>query len=374
MRVAGRWLGVVAATVAIGLSAAGCGGNSAGRAGALTSFGHMAGYVWVGDVRAVTASWSVPRMSGRGQAHASTWIGAQAPGPPRHSPFIQVGVLEDRAPGGRPAYAAFWTDTIRGFHPRILFHVAPGDAVSTALRLRAGRWRVSIVDTTSGRSSSFLTSEEGEADFNLAEWLQENPTDTNGKTTRYPVLSKVSMHALTVNGLGPDYGAMFAQWMSLPRGDLAPTPLADDAFSITRGAVTAAATRYLEIAHAQNVSARRVDTETARFTAHTPASEIRRVSSEAASMQRRYIDGLQRAVWPAAARAPINALVREVRVQIGMFVAAAQHAPASLAAWRQQFVALSPTLLQLAHQVRRALRLPEPLTGEMSASERRKTR
>lgn len=372
MRVAGRWLGVVAATVAIGLSAAGCGGNSPGRAGALTSFGHMAGYVWVGDVRAVTALWSVPRMAGAGEAHASTWIGAQAPGPPRHSPFIQVGVLEDRAPGGSPAYAAFWTDTIRGFHPRILFHVAPGDAVSTALNLRAGRWRLSIMDTTSGRTSSFLTSEEGRADFNLAEWLQENPSDTNGRTTRYPVLSKVSMHALSVNGQGPDYGAMFAQWMTLPGGDLAPTALADDAFSITRGAVTAAATRYLEIAHAQNVSARRVDTETARFTAHTPASEIQRVSAEAATMQRRYVKGLQRAVWPAAARAPINVLVRAVRVQIGMFVAAAQHAPSSLAAWRQQFAGLSPTLLKLAHQVRRALRLPEPLTGEMSASERRR--
>jgi hypothetical protein len=371
MRVAGRGLGVVAVAVAIGLSAAGCGGGSAGRAGALTSFGHMAGYVWVGDVKDVTALWAVPRMSGSGESHASTWIGAQAPGLPRRSPFIQVGVLEDRAPRGTPAYAAFWTDTIRGFHPRILFRVRPGDAVSTALSLRAGRWRVSIIDTTSGSASSFTTSEEGAADFNLAEWLQEDPIDTNGKTTRYPALSTVGMHALTVNGRGPDYGAMFAQWMTLPGRDLAPTPLADDAFTITRGAVTAAATRYLEIAHAQNVSARRVDAETARFTARTPAREIQRVSAEAATMQRRYVVGLEHADWPAAARAPINALVREVRVQIGMFVAAAHHAPASLAAWRRQFVALSPALLKLAHQVRRALRLPEPLAGQMSPPERR---
>jgi len=374
MRVVGRWLGVVAAAVAIGLSAASCGGGSAQRAGALTSFGHMAGYVWVGNVTAVTAHWSVPRMAGAGEAHASTWIGAQAPGPPRHSPFIQVGVLEDRAAEGGPSYAAFWTDTMRGFHPRILFPVRPGDAVASALTLRDGRWRIFIVDTTSGMSSSFDTSEEGGADFNLAEWLQENPTDTKGKTTRYPELSTVGMHALTVNGQRPDYGAMFAQWMTLPHGDLAPTSLAGDAFRITRGVLTAAAARYLQIAHSQNVTAGRVDAEAARFTAHTPASEIQRVSAVAATMQRRYIDGLQHAAWPATARAPIAALAREVRVQIGMFVAAAQHAPASLAAWRQQFVALSPTLLKLVHQVRRALRLPEPLTGELSASERRRAR
>jgi hypothetical protein len=372
MRVVGRWLGTMAAVAAIGLGAAGCGGDSAGSAGALTSFGHMAGYVWVGHVGAVAASWSVPRMSGSGEAHASTWIGAQAPGLPRHSPFIQVGTLEDRGSDSTPAYAAFWTDTIRGFHPRILFRVRPGDAVSTALRLRAGRWRVYIVDNTSGQGSSFSTSEEGADDFNLAEWLQENPSETSGETTRYPKLSTVGMHALTVNGAGPSYRDMFAQWMSLPARDLAPTPLSDDAFTITSGVVTAAAARYLKIAHAQNVNARRLDVEAARFTAHSPPREIQRVSGEGAAMQRSYVDGLEHAAWPAAARGPISSLVREVRVQIGMFAAAAQQAPASLAAWRGEFVALQPPLLKLAHQVRRALRLPEPLTGQVAASERRK--
>jgi hypothetical protein len=365
MHAAGRWLGTVAATVAIVLGAGGCGGGSVGSAGALTSFGHMAGYVWVGHVTAVAGSWSVPRMSGRGEAHASTWIGAQAPGLPRRSPFIQVGTLEDRQTSSTPAYAAFWTDTRRGFHPQILFRVHAGDAVSTALSLTAGRWRVYLVDTTSGQRSSFSTSEEGAAGFSLAEWLQENPSDTSGKTTRYPVLSSVRVHGLAVNGARPRYGDVFAQWMSLPGRDLAPTPLRDGAFTIGSGLVTAAGKRYLEIAHAQNVSARRLDVESARFTAHTPAREIERVSAAAAATQRRYVNRIEHAAWPAAARGPIGSLLREVRAQIGTFSAAAQRAPSSLVAWRRELVGLQPTLLRLAHQVRRALRLPEPLTGQL---------
>ncbi|MGH2896654.1 MAG: G1 family glutamic endopeptidase, partial [Solirubrobacteraceae bacterium] len=310
---AGRSLGVVAAMIAVGLGAAGCGGGSAG-AGAPASFGHMAGYVWSGHVTSVAASWPVPRMSGAGEAHASTWIGAQAPGLRRRSPFIQVGTVEDRG-SSSPVFGAFWTDTIRGFHPQILFHVRPGDAVSTALALAAGRWRVYIVDVTSGQRASFSTSEEGVGHFNLAEWLQENPSQTSGTTTRYPDLSTVRMSAMAINGAAPRYGDVFAQWMSLPGRDLAPTPLRDGAFAITRGVLTMAGRRYLEIARPQNVSARKVDLEEARWTERTPAGEIQRVSAAAATSERRYADSLARAHWPAAARGPIASLVREVRVE-----------------------------------------------------------
>lgn len=367
MRMAGRWLGVVAATVAIGLGAAGC-GDGAGSAGALGSFGHMAGYVWSGNVRAVAASWSVPRMAGAGDAHASTWIGAQAPGRFARSPFIQVGTVEDRGSSSTPAYAAFWTDTARGFHPQILFRVHAGDAMSTALTLTVGRWRVYIVDTTSGQRASFATREEGVADFNLAEWLQENPSVTSGSTTRYPRLSQVHMSALAINGARPRYNEVFAQWMSLPGRDLAPTPLREAAFTVTRGVLTAAGRRYLEIARPQNASARRVDVEESRWTERTPVAQIRRVSTAAAASERRYADGLDRASWPVAARGPISSLAREVRVQAEMFAASARHAPASLAEWRRRFAQITPTLLELAHEVRRALRVPELVSGQLPTS------
>ncbi|HEX3975691.1 MAG TPA: G1 family glutamic endopeptidase [Solirubrobacteraceae bacterium] len=372
MHVVGRWLGVVAATTAIGLSAAGCGGG-AGSAGALTSFGHMAGYVWSGRVSAVAASWSVPRMSGSGEAHASTWIGAQAPGVSRRSPFIQVGTVEDHSYLTLPVYAAFWTDTTRGFHPQILFGVHPGDAVSTGLTLTAGRWRVYIVDSTSGQRSTFTTSEEGIGDFNLAEWLQENPSETSGEITRYPDLSRVRMSALAVNGAAPRYGDVFAQWMSLPGRDLAPTPLRDAAFTITRGELTPAGRRYLEIARPQNASARTVDIEEARWTDHTPAGEIKRVSAAAAASERRYADRLDRGAWPAVARGPLRSLVHEVRLEAGMFATSARHTPARLTAWRQRFAQITPALLQLVHEVRRALRIPELVSGQLPTSASQRT-
>jgi peptidase A4-like protein len=367
---AGQWLGVVGAVIAVVLGAPGCGGGSGGS-GAPSSFGHMAGYVWSGHVRAVAASWAVPRMSGTGEAHASTWIGAQAPGRSQHSPFIQVGTVEDRG-SSRAAYGAFWTDTARGFHPQLLFHVHPGDAVSTALTLAADRWRVYIVDTTSGQRTSFATSEEAMGDFNLAEWLQENPTSTSGKVTPYPGLSPVRMRALAINGAVPRYGDVFAQWMSLPGGDLAPTPLHDGAFAITRGVLTLAGRRYLEIARPQNVSARRVDLEEVQWTQHTPPSEIERVSAAAAASERRYAGDLARARWPAAAQAPISSLVREVRLEADVFASAARHAPASLTAWQRRFAGLTPALLQLAHEVRRALHVPELVSGQLPPSAARR--
>jgi hypothetical protein len=350
----------------IALGAASCGGRSDSDR-ALYSFGHMAGYVWLGHVTAVRGSWSVPRVLGAGDAHASTWIGAQAPGAPHRSPFIQVGTLEDRGARGAPAYAAFWTDTMRGFHPRILFRVQPGDAVSTALTLTAGRWRVQIVDATSLRSSAFSTSEEGTANFNLAEWLQEDPVATSGEVTRYPDLAPVSMSVLGVNGAPPRYADMYAQWMSLPGRDLAPTPLRAGTFTFTRGVLTAAGRRYLHIAHAQQVSARRVDVAAARFTGRTPASAIERVSAEAAASERRYVKDLERGAWPAAARGPISALAGEVRAEASMFAAAVRHAPASIAAWRREVVEFNPAIVRTAHEVHRALRLPEAVFGQLSA-------
>jgi hypothetical protein len=372
MSTAGRWLGVVAAATAVGLGTTAC--DSAQRSAHLeSSFGHMAGYVWSGHVTAVSAAWSVPWMSGAGEAHASTWIGAQAPGQALRSPFIQVGTVEDRG-SARPVYRAFWTDTTRGFHPQILFRVRPGDAVSTALSLTAGRWRVVILDTTSGQRASFMTREEGTSDFNLGEWLQEDPSETTGRATRYPELSTVRMHGLAINGAAPLYRDMYAQWMSLPGRDLAPTPLGDGAFAISRGVLTPAGLRYLAMARPQNASARTVDLEEARWTEQTPAREIARVSRAAAASERRYADALARAPWPAAARRPIVALVDEVHLEAALFATSARRPPASLTAWRDRFVPITPRLLQLAHQVRRMLHLPELVFGQPPKSPLRRPR
>ncbi len=356
---------VTAAVVAIGLCATGCGAASGTRAsGVASSFGHMAGYVWDGPVRSVTAMWDVPRMSGSGEAHASTWIGTQGPGIARRSPFIQVGTVEDRSAGGRPVYAAFWTDTIRGFHPQILFRVSPGDLISTRLSRSGDRWQVRIVDGTTFHQSSFTTGEEGLGEFNLAEWLQEDPTEVSGRVTPYPRLSTVWMHSVAVNGAPPRYGEVYAQWMSLPGGDLAPSGLSGDAFGITRGVLTPAGRRYLAIARPQNAVARTVDREAAEWTAQTPDAQIRRVSAMAGTSERAYADALMHGRWPAPARRAINELVREVRVQARLFGSAVRHTWTGVDQWRAALARTAPVLQSLAHTVRRALHLPELAAGQ----------
>jgi hypothetical protein len=365
MRTVGRWVGSIAAGIAISLGAPGCGGGS-GHGDVTSSFGRMAGYVWSGPLVSVRASWTVPRMaSGFGEAHASTWIGAQVAGVPKPSPFIQVGTTEDRGPASRAVYAAFWTDTRRGYHPQILFHVHPGDVVATALTLHLGRWRVAIADATSGRNATFETREESDGAFNLAEWLQEDPSEMSGKATPYPRLSDVRMTGVAANGAPPRYGDVYAQWMSVGALNLAPTPLRGDAFTIAPGVITAAGRRYLEIARAQNIAARRIDTSEAGWTERTPAREIRSVSARAAASERAYADGLARATWPAAAHGAMGSLVRQVRVEAGIFAAAARRAPTNLAAWRERFAGLTPALLRLTHEVRRALHLPELVPGQL---------
>jgi hypothetical protein len=302
---------------------------------------------------------------GSGEAHASTWIGAQELRAHASSPFIQVGTTEDRGSASRPVYAAFWTDTKRGYHPQVLFDVAPGDAVLTALTLVAGRWRVIVVDGTSGRMVVFVTREEGDAPFNLAEWLQEDPSETSGKATPYPALSEVRITRLDANGVRPRYADMYAQWMSVGGASFAPTPVRDGAFSITRGVVTPAGGRYLELVRPQNIAARRISLEEERWTDRTPAHEIRAASAAAAASETAYADGLARAHWPAAAQGPVDALVRQVRLQVGMFAAAARRAPANLTAWRRGLTRLAPELVRLAHRVRRALHLPELVSGQL---------
>jgi hypothetical protein len=208
--------------------------------------------------------------------------------------------------------------------------------------------------------------------FNLAEWLQEDPSEASGKATPYPRLSNVHMTGLAANGAPPRYGDMYAQWMSVGALNLAPTPLRGDAFTIAPGFTTAAGRRYLEIARLHNLEARRIDAAEAGWTERTPSREIRSVSARAAASERAYAARRPAGRWPTAAQSAIGMLVHGVRVEAGIFGAAARRAPTNVVAWHQQFARLSPTLLRLAHEIRRALHLPELVSGQLPTSNARR--
>jgi hypothetical protein len=127
----------------------------------------------------------------------------------------------------------------------------------------------------------------------------------------------------------------------------------------------------VRIARPQNIAARRIGLEQAIWSATTPARRIRAASAAAAASERAYAASLGRMRWPPAAQGLVRSLVRQVRLQERMFAAAGHHAPASLTAWRRGLARMTPDLLRLAHRVRRALHLPEVVSGQLPSSDRR---
>ncbi|HYZ80988.1 MAG TPA: hypothetical protein VE571_06950, partial [Solirubrobacteraceae bacterium] len=114
--------------------------------------------------------------------------------------------------------------------------------------------------------------------------------------------------------------------------------------------------------------AHRINVEEASWTARTPARRISAASAKAAASERTYADRLARARWPASAQATVSRLVAEVRLEARIFAAAARRAPPSLDAWQRRLARLTPELQRLAHAVRRALHLPELVSGQLPRS------
>ena len=240
------------------------------------SLGAWAGYAWLGHVRSVQATWMVPTIrAGSPAGVAASWIGAQAPTRPpvvplpgriparaaakwrdisERIPFIQVGVIESRGWSSNErvsnAYFAFWTDSVHGFQPISLFSVRAGDEISARLSLENKRWRVAILDTTSGAHEELDTKDEGLASFDQAEWNQENPESPPFGTDDYlyPQLSQIHMGGLAVNGAPPRPRDVYSTWMSEDGSYLAPSNLSGDGFTVHQASLSPTSRRYLTIA------------------------------------------------------------------------------------------------------------------------------
>jgi hypothetical protein len=221
--------------VVLAVALAGCG------AAAHSAPGTFAGYGWRGQVTSVAGTWRVPRIAVRSSdGRAATWIAAQdlrRGSSGDRDPFIQVGTVEERR--SRDLYYAFWSDTARGFHLMELFPVRAGDTISSDLALDGGRWTVLIRDTTSGSADRFVTHEEGRARFRLAMWFQEDIVRRVGRHAAlrpfpYPSLSAVRFGALAVDRRAPRRGRLEAVTMRVGSGDVTPSALERDSFTVPR--------------------------------------------------------------------------------------------------------------------------------------------
>jgi Peptidase A4 family len=256
----------VAVMACLAVALAGCGGtpasnpHDADRAAAALhpDLGPFAGYVWTGDVGSAHADWTVPRLlPGSAPGEAATWIGAEAPGPTRAAPFVQVGINEGNTEGASaPFYYAFYSTTKLRFHPVHLFVVSPGDHVSATLRRRGARWEIAFADRTAGRERQLSVAEGAGRHFNEVQYIQEDVTDA--RTSRplpYPSLSPVRFTAVAADGAAPAPDRLSSDWLTEADGYLAPARLRGSAFTLMHVRPTAAGLRSLRSITAQNDAA-----------------------------------------------------------------------------------------------------------------------
>jgi hypothetical protein len=363
---AARWLGVVA--VAVVCLVSGCGSSSTNGSGPpvsgviSNSLGAMAGYVFEGHIHSVAGAWLVPAIErGSKDGHACTWIGAQAPGPSGDGPFVQVGITEDRVGPlvlgtHESVYSAFWSASALDFHPVNLFVVKPGDHVSASLRLESGGWHVSITDTTNGMRKAFVTQHDVKGAFNLAEWLQEDPTKDSGAREPYPRIRPVSFTGLTVDGVSPRYSDLDSQWMSVNRSDLAPTPLVGNEFSLENTALSPAGVRYYAIAKRGDQVQEKFQGDVLGATA--PGAGQGEVATALRSLDG-YTGELARSHWPTEAASAVANLVTKGRTLAVVVRSAERPGWKDDAAWQARFKSAELTLSVQAHLVRRLLHVPE---------------
>lgn len=298
------------------------------------SFGAFAGYQWSGRVTAMHAQWVVPRIeSSVSHAAASTWIGTEAPGSTEQAPFIQVGTQEQQ---NAPRYTAFWSDTLHGFHPQVLFNVAAGDTIAASLHVSGGRARIVIVDLTSGAHDSFATPDEAAAAFNNAQWLQEDETDlrTNSPLP-YPQLATTRFSDLTVNESAPQPDRLSPRWMSLPSREALGPSRTGDSFVVHRMELSPAAERFLLLAVTYGAAVKAFRRDLRQWNPSTPVRLTRLETTDVADATRVFIGGLTPVRWSLRAQPLVSQLIHALRHRLDLTQIAGAPTPGDIASWRQ---------------------------------------
>jgi len=249
-----------------------------------------------------------------------------------------------------------------------LFTVSPGDHVSAALILTSAGWRVSIMDASSGMRKSFRTRDDSHGAFNLAEWLQEDPTkDSDGAPEPYPQLGSVRFTHPAVNGTPTRYATVDSQWMSVNSRDFAPTPLSHSTFIVTPTALTTAGSRYLKLVSDTNRTQSAFEQATLGHTA-TAGSSVQAQARAVVRGLTGYSQGLAHANWPQAAEPSARRLTTQADALSRVVEAAEKPLWVDNHDWRDRYQVAALAMSRTAHRLRRLLHLPEIGTAAQSAN------
>jgi hypothetical protein len=327
-------------------------------------FGPFAGYAWIGNVRSVGASFTVPRIAnGSPLSEAATWIGMQGVGPPAR--FVQIGAIEGRLWSRQEektvdVYGAFWSDTALHFMPKPLFQVSAGDTLSASLTVANKRWTLAITDNRSGRKMRFSIGAGTGAAFDQAEWTQEDPGNPDNHA-RYPELGAPVFQHLTVDSTepAPSDAALYSQWMSVNHSTVAPTVVHDDSFTLHPApAVSEAAAQYMRLFTPALAAFEKFEKERSGWTAKTPYAQIVSAALHLIEESRKGSRALLDARWSKQ----IGGLVRSSHEAISAFLERARPptflTPANFAAWNAKLTEASERAARAGSELRIALGLP----------------
>src|SRR5262249_45932100 len=127
-------------------------------------------------VTAVSGSWNVPSVSGRGTAFSSIWVGVDGV---TSSTVQQIGTSSDIV-DGQPLYYAWYE-----MYPNDSFNVADltihaNDSISASVTyIGSGQFTLQLTNNTTNESFSITQTAYG-AQRSSAEWIVEAPSTSNG--------------------------------------------------------------------------------------------------------------------------------------------------------------------------------------------------
>jgi hypothetical protein len=209
-----------------------------------------------------------------------------------------------------------------------------GDRIAASLRRTSAGWRLAIVDASTGVSRRFVTADEASGPFTLAEWLQEDPTASRtGAAVAYPQLAGGRFEQLRVNSRTPARRSLLSQWMSIPRGDIAPSPISADAFSYHRATLGRGWRRYRHVVAPEDAASEAFLRAASLWNADTPRAAIATASAAFAAALRANLAVLASQHWPQSVRPLIAALIHHVRSLLHVIEAAPAAAGDALVAW-----------------------------------------